>query len=60
MKRLNTYIKKYKKEHRISHPDEYDSDDSLTSLYEPNEPRRMFGRLAKDKATGKSYKIPSV
>jgi hypothetical protein len=60
MKRLNTLVKKYKKKHRIENPDEYDSDDSLTSLFEENQPRRMFGKLAKDKTTGKSYKIPSV
>jgi hypothetical protein len=29
MKRLNTFIKKYKKQHRLENPDEYDSDDSL-------------------------------
>ena len=60
MKRLNTFIKKHKKLHRLQNPDEYDSDDSLASLFEENEPRRMFGKLPKDKKSGKSYKIPSV
>ena len=59
MKRLNTLVKKHKKQHRLANPDEYDSDDSLASLFDDNEPRRMFGKLPKDKS-GKSYKIPSA
>lgn len=53
-------MKSHKKKHRIENPDEYASDDSLSSLFNEGEPRRMFGRLAKNKETGESYKIPSL
>jgi len=44
----------------MENPDEYDTDDSLTSFFAPGEPRRMFGRLLKDKKTGISYKLPNL
>ena len=59
LRRLDKFVKSHKKKHRIENPDEYKSDDSCSSLFNEGEPRRMFGRLAKNKATGQSYKIPS-
>lgn len=50
--RLDKYVKAHKKRHRLQNPDEYNSDDSISSMFDEGEPRRMFGRLAKDKKTG--------
>jgi hypothetical protein len=58
--RIDKYVKAHKKKHRIENPDDYNSDDSVSSMFDEGEPWRMFGRLAKDKQTGQSYKIPSL
>lgn len=59
MKKLGNLIRRVKMRHRIENPDDYESDDSLSSLFEEGQPRRMIGKLPKNEATGNFYKIPN-
>lgn len=55
MQRLRSIVKKQKKVNRLKNPQNYDSDESCHSLRSEGKPIRMYGKLPKNKVTGKHY-----